>query len=60
MKIFKVHVKCEATYFVKDENDEYTPEDAEFIAENWFAERRPDFYTEELEPSSFPAVDAYC
>ena len=60
MKIFKVCVKDEATYFIKDETDEMDEKEAMGIAWDWFMEREPQFYCEELEPSSFPAVDAYC
>lgn len=60
MKIFKVCIKDEATYFVKDEEGGMDPDKAIDIAMEWFLEREPEIYLEELEPSSFPAVDAYC
>ena len=60
MKIFKVVVKDEATYFVKDEEGGMDPDKAIDIAMDWFMEREPDIYCEELEASSFPAVDTYC
>ena len=60
MKIFKVVVKSEATYFVKDEEGVMNPDEAVDIAMDWFSERKPEVYCEELEASSFPAVDAYC
>lgn len=60
MKIFKVCIKDEATYFVKDEEGTMDPDKAVDIAMEWFMEREPEIYLEELEPSSFPAVDAYC
>lgn len=59
-KIFKVCIKDETTYFVKSEDGELIEEDAIRIAEEWFVERKPEIYCEELEASSFPAVDAYC
>lgn len=59
MKIFKVCIKDEATYFVKDETGEMDPDKAVDIAMEWFLEREPEIYLEELEPSSFPAI-AYC
>ncbi len=60
MKIFKVCIKDETTYFVKDEEGTMDPDKAIDIAMEWFMEREPEIYLEELEPSSFPAVDAYC
>ena len=60
MKIFKVEISDSATYFVKSEDGELTEEDAIRIAEEWFIEREPTIYCEELEASSFPAVDAFC
>ena len=60
MKIFKVDISDSAIYFVKSEDGELTAEDAERIAEEWFIERKPTIYCEELEASSFPAVDAFC
>ena len=60
MKIFKIVIKSEATYFVKDEEGGMDPDKAVDIAMDWFLEREPDIYCEELEASSFPAVDAYC
>lgn len=60
MKIFKVCIKDEVTYFVKDEEGTMDPDKAIDIAMEWFLEREPEIYLEELEPSSFPAVDAYC
>lgn len=60
MKIFKVCIKDEATYFVKDETGEMDEKEAVGIAWDWFMEHQPQFYCEELEDSSFPAVDAYC
>lgn len=59
-KIFKVEISDKTTYFIRDDEGELTAEDAERIAEEWFCERKPEIYTEELEASSFPAVDAYC
>lgn len=60
MKIFKVNISDSATYFIKSEDGELTEEDAIRIAEEWFIEREPTIYCEELEASSFPAVDAFC
>lgn len=60
MKIFKVVVKNEATYFIKDETGEMDEKEAMGIAWDWFMDREPEVYCEELEASSFPAVDAYC
>ena len=60
MKIFKIVVKSEATYFVKDEEGVMDEKEAMGIAVDWFLEREPEVYCEELEVSSFPAVDAYC
>ena len=60
MKIFKVVIKSEATYFVKDERGDMDPDLAIDIAMDWFLEREPEIYREELEASSFPVVDAYC
>lgn len=59
-KIFKVEIKDSTTYFIKSEDGELTEEDAIRIAEEWFVERKPDIYCEELEASSLPAVNAYC
>lgn len=59
-KIFKVNIKDETTYYVKSDDDALSEEDAIRIAEEWFVERKPEIYCEELEASSFPAVDAYC
>ena len=59
MKIFKVCVKDETTYFVRDESGEMDEKEAMGIALDWFMDREPEIYCEELEPSSFPAVDAY-
>ena len=60
MKIFKVCIKDETTYFVRDESGEMDEKEAMGIALDWFMDREPEIYCEELEPSSFPAVDAYC
>ena len=60
MKIFKVSIKDETTYFVRDESGEMDEKEAMGIALDWFMDREPEIYCEELEPSSFPAVDAYC
>lgn len=60
MKIFKVVIKNEATYFVKDEQGDMDPDKAIDLAMDCFLEREPDIYCEELKASSFPAVDAYC
>ena len=60
MKIFKVCIKDETTYFVRDESGEIDEKEAMGIALDWFMDREPEIYCEELEPSSFPAVDAYC
>lgn len=59
-KVFKVEISDKTTYFIKSEDGELTEEDAIRIAEEWFTEREPEIYCEELEASSFPAVDAYC
>ena len=60
MKIFKVSIKDETTYFVRDESGEMDEKEAMGIALDWFMDREPEIYCEEFEPSSFPAVDAYC
>lgn len=60
MKIFKVNISDSTTYFIKSEDGELTEEDAIRLAEEWFIERAPIIYCEELEASSFPAVDAFC
>ena len=60
MKIFKVCIKDETTHFVRDESGEMDEKEAMGIALDWFMDREPEIYCEELEPSSFPAVDAYC
>lgn len=60
MKIFKVNISDSTTYFIKSEDGELTEEDAIRLAEEWFIERAPTIYCEELEASSFPAVDAFC
>lgn len=59
-KVFKVEISDKTTYFIKDEDGELTEEDAIRIAEDWFCERKPEIYCEELEASSIPAVDPYC
>lgn len=61
-RIFKVTISAEATYYVRDDDPELdmTEEEAAMIAEGWFMERKPDTYVEELERSSFSAVDPYC
>lgn len=59
-KVFKVEISDKTTYFIKDEEGELTEEDAIRIAEDWFTERKPEIYCEELEASSIPAVDPYC
>ena len=56
MRKFKVLIEDSACYVVEDENDELTEADALRIAEEWFIEREPTIYIEELEPSSFGAV----
>lgn len=60
MKIFKIHIQDEAIYFVKDEEGNMDPDEAVDIAMEWFLEREPEIYLEELEASSFSAVDSYC
>lgn len=59
MKIFKVSVE-DVVYFIKDEEGKMSEEEAMEIAWDWYTQRKMDIYCEELEPSSFPAVDAYC
>lgn len=59
-KVFKVEISDKTTYFIKDEEGELTEEDAIRIAEDWFTERKPEIYCEELEASSISAVDPYC
>lgn len=49
-----------ATYYVKDEAGKMDPDLAVDIAMEWFMEREPEIVREELEASSFPAVDTYC
>jgi hypothetical protein len=60
MKIFKIMIADSATYYVKDETGNMDPDLAVDIAMEWFMEREPEIVREELEASSFPAVDAYC
>lgn len=59
-KIFKVNIADSTTYFIKDEEGTMTEEEAVVLAQDWFSERKPGIYCEELESSSFHAVDAYC
>lgn len=59
-KVFKIEITNTATYFVKDEDGTMTEDMAVDIAVDWFSERQPEVYCEELEASSIPAVDAYC
>lgn len=56
MKKFKVLIEDSACYVVEDDDNTMTEADAIRIAEEWFAERKPTVYVEELEPSSFDAV----
>ena len=56
MRKFKVLIEDSVCYVVEDENDELTEADALRIAEEWFIEREPTIYVEELEPSSFDSV----
>lgn len=60
MKIYKVTIKSEATYFVKDEDGDMDPDLAIDIAMDWFLELEPEIHREEVDPNDFPAVDAYC
>lgn len=59
MKIFKVTVE-DVVYYIKDEDGKMSEEEAKEIAWDWYTQREMDIYCEELEASSFPAVDAYC
>lgn len=59
-RVFKVEMENKATYFVKDEDGTMTEEEATALAWEWFDQRTPEIYCEELEASSIPAVDAYC
>ena len=56
MRKFKVLIEDSACYVVEDEDNELTEADALRIAEEWFIEREPTIYVEELEPSSFDSV----
>ena len=56
MRKFKVLIEASACYVVEDENNELTEADALCIAEEWFVEKEPTIYVEELEPSSFGSV----
>lgn len=56
MRKFKVLIEDSACYVVEDENDKLTEADALRIAEEWFVEKEPTIYVEELEPSSFGSV----
>ena len=56
MRKFKVLIEDSARSVVEDENNELTEADALRIAEEWFVEKEPTVYVEELEPSSFGAV----
>lgn len=57
MKKFKVLIEDSACYVVEDDDNTMTEEDAIRIAEEWFAERKPTVYVEELEPSSFDCCE---
>ena len=56
MKKFKVLIEDSACYVVEDDDNTMTESDALRIAEEWFIEREPTVYVEELEPSSFDAI----
>lgn len=56
MRKFKVLIEDSTRYVIEDEYDELTEDDVRQIAEEWFIEREPTVYIEELEPSSFGAV----
>ena len=47
-KVFKVEITNTATYFVKDEDGTMTEDMAVDIAVDWFSERQPEVYCEEL------------
>ena len=59
-KIFKVNIADSTTYHIKSEDGTMTEEEVVALARDWFSERKPEIYCEELEASSIPAVDAYC
>ena len=59
-KIFKVNIVDSITYHIKSEDGTMTEQEAIGIAWDWFSQRTPEIYCEELEASSIPAVDAYC
>lgn len=61
MKTFKVMIEDAVTYYIKDEDETMDANGAVELALEWFAERIPNVLDcEELEPSSYPAVEAYC
>lgn len=57
MKKFKVLIEDSACYVVEDPNNTMTEEGAIRMTEEWFAERKPAVYVEELEPSSFDCCE---
>lgn len=59
-KVFKVNIADSTTYHIKSEDGTMTEKEAIEIAWDWFSQRTPEIYCEELEASSIPAVDPYC
>lgn len=57
MRKFKVLIEDSACYVVEDSDNTMTEADAIRIAEEWFAERKPTVYAEELELSSFDCCE---
>lgn len=57
MRKFKVLIEDSACYVVEDSDNTMTEEGAIRMAEEWFAERKPTVYVEELEPSSFDCCE---
>ena len=57
MRKFKVLIEDSACYVVEDSDNTMTEADAIRIAEEWFAERKPTVYVEELESSSFDCCE---
>lgn len=61
-RVFKVEITNTATYYVKEEETDgiLTEDEAIAIAFDWFLDREPEVYCEELEASSYPAIEKYC